>query len=65
MHVIAEGIENEQQRDLLLSMGCQYGQGYWFGKPMTADEATKMLTQQHLSKNDRPQDYLSKRDLLK
>lgn len=54
MHVIAEGIENEQQRDLLLSMGCQYGQGYWFGKPMTADEATKMLTQQHLSKNDRP-----------
>jgi len=54
MHVIAEGIENEQQRDLLLSMGCQYGQGYWFGKPMTADEATKMLMQQHLSKNDRP-----------
>ena len=51
MQVIAEGIENEQQRDLLLCMGCQYGQGYWFGKPMTADEATKMLTQQHLSKN--------------
>ena len=50
MQVIAEGIENEQQRDLLLSMGCQYGQGYWFGKPMTADKATKMLTQQHLSK---------------
>lgn len=54
MQVIAEGIENEQQRDLLLSMGCQYGQGYWFGKPMTADEATEMLTQQHLSKADSP-----------
>ncbi|MDE4454100.1 putative bifunctional diguanylate cyclase/phosphodiesterase [Psychrobacter sp. DAB_AL62B] len=51
MQVIAEGIENEQQRDLLLTMGCQYGQGYWFGKPMPAEVATDMLMQQHLSKN--------------
>ena len=53
MQVIAEGIENEQQRDLLLAMGCQYGQGYWFGKPMSAEVATDMLMQQHLSKNNR------------
>ena len=52
MQVIAEGIETEQQRDLLLDMGCQYGQGYWFGKPMTAEQATVLLTQQHLSKNN-------------
>ena len=52
MQVIAEGIETEQQRDLLLEMGCQYGQGYWFGKPVTADVATEMLTQQYLSKNN-------------
>ncbi len=51
MQVIAEGIENEQQRDLLLDMGCQYGQGYWFGKPMTAEIATDMLIQQYWSKN--------------
>ena len=52
MQVIAEGIENEQQRDLLLAMGCQYGQGYWFGKPMSAEVTTNMLVQQHLSKNN-------------
>ena len=51
MQVIAEGIENEQQRDFLLAMGCQHGQGYWFGKPMSAEAATDLLMQQHLSKN--------------
>lgn len=50
MQVIAEGIETKQQRDLLLDMGCQYGQGYWFGKPVTADVATELLTQQYSRK---------------
>lgn len=47
MKVIAEGIETEQQRDLLLAMGCHHGQGYWFGKPVTADVATEMLVKQY------------------
>lgn len=50
MQVIAEGIETEQQRDVLLDMGCQYGQGYWFGKPVAADVATELLMQQYSSK---------------
>ena len=49
MEVVAEGIETEQQRDLLLQMGCAYGQGYWFGKPVTADVATALLAQQYSS----------------
>lgn len=47
MKVIAEGIENEQQRDMLLGMGYEYGQGYLFSKPVTAEVATKMLMQQY------------------
>lgn len=43
MKAIAEGIETQQQRDLLLEMGCEYGQGYWFSHPLSADDATKML----------------------
>ena len=34
LEVIAEGVETEQQRALLLANGCQRFQGYLFGKPM-------------------------------
>jgi diguanylate cyclase (GGDEF)-like protein/PAS domain S-box-containing protein len=36
LSVIAEGIENRASADLLVSMGCEEGQGYFFGKPMPA-----------------------------
>ena len=38
LSVIAEGIENRASADLLLTMGCEEGQGYFFGKPMPARE---------------------------
>ncbi|MGE5471841.1 MAG: EAL domain-containing protein [Bacteroidota bacterium] len=36
--VVAEGIETQEQLDALRSLGCQTGQGYFFAKPLTADE---------------------------
>jgi diguanylate cyclase (GGDEF)-like protein/PAS domain S-box-containing protein len=39
LKVIAEGIESELQRDLLISMGCQFGQGYLLAMPMEARRA--------------------------
>ncbi|MBT1443265.1 EAL domain-containing protein [Shewanella sp. JM162201] len=36
MQVIAEGVETAGQRDLLLAMGCDYGQGYLYSKPLSA-----------------------------
>jgi predicted signal transduction protein with EAL and GGDEF domain len=39
LEVIAEGIESEIQRDLLVSMGCQFGQGYLLAMPMGASQA--------------------------
>jgi EAL domain-containing protein (putative c-di-GMP-specific phosphodiesterase class I) len=38
LRTIAEGIENAQQAERLRSLGCDYGQGFFFGMPMSADE---------------------------
>ena len=34
MKVICEGIETTTQEELLIGCGCEYGQGYLYGKPM-------------------------------
>lgn len=45
LSVIAEGIENRATADLLASMGCEEGQGYFFGRPMPAQAfAEQFLT---------------------
>jgi diguanylate cyclase (GGDEF)-like protein len=41
--VIAEGIEREEERRALLSLGCVEGQGYLFGLPSPTAETAKML----------------------
>jgi diguanylate cyclase (GGDEF)-like protein/PAS domain S-box-containing protein len=43
LNVIAEGIETEIQRDLLVSMGCQFGQGYLLAMPVEADHAETLV----------------------
>ena len=37
LHVVAEGVENQAQRHILRDMGCQLGQGYFFGRPAPAE----------------------------
>ena len=38
IQVVAEGVETEQQRDLLTHMGCDFAQGYYFSRPLPVDE---------------------------
>lgn len=38
---IAEGVETEEDRQTMLRLGCDYGQGYLYDKPLCADEFDK------------------------
>ncbi|MCO8275003.1 EAL domain-containing protein [Actinoplanes sp. TRM 88003] len=44
--VVAEGIELDGHRTALAEMGCSYGQGYLFSKPVTSDEFLEYLRTQ-------------------
>ncbi len=39
MSVVAEGVETQQQADILKQLGCEFGQGYLFSRPLTAADA--------------------------
>lgn len=43
MQVIAEGVEQSDQITRLVSMGCEFGQGYFFSKPVAAPDAACLL----------------------
>lgn len=43
LNVIAEGIESIHQFHQLRILGCEYGQGYLFSRPVPVAEATKLL----------------------
>lgn len=43
LKVIAEGIETEEQWEFLKQEGCDYGQGYYFSRPLQADQFLKYL----------------------
>ena len=43
MNTIAEGIEDEATRQMLLNMGCNLGQGYHWSKPLSATDITVQL----------------------
>lgn len=46
MKVIAEGVETESQARKLLSIGCHFGQGFLFSKPVPASVAGRLIADQ-------------------
>lgn len=46
MQVVAEGVENKKQFDILKLWKCDYIQGYYFSHPLTAAVMTELLQQQ-------------------
>ena len=52
LDVVAEGIETCAQAQFLRDQGCVLGQGYWFSKPLTAEQAETMLAAQFAAKSE-------------
>lgn len=43
LRVLSEGVETEEQRQRLMSMGCDYVQGYYYSKPLPEKEFVDYL----------------------
>lgn len=48
LRAVVEGIETAEQRRELLRLGCRYGQGYLFSRPVPAQELTPLLSERAL-----------------
>ncbi len=47
--IVCEGIETEEQVELLKRIGCQYGQGYLFAKPMSLEKFDETFFSEYIS----------------
>jgi EAL domain-containing protein (putative c-di-GMP-specific phosphodiesterase class I) len=47
LRVVAEGIETEEQRAVLLDAACDEGQGYLFSKPLPVEAFKALLKSRH------------------
>jgi len=43
MVTVAEGVETEEQAEMLLWLGCGMGQGWFYGHPVTADQIPRLV----------------------
>jgi EAL domain-containing protein (putative c-di-GMP-specific phosphodiesterase class I) len=48
LRVVAEGVENEDGREILHRLGCETAQGYFYSKPLAADEFAGWISQQRV-----------------
>ena len=45
IELVAEGVETKDQLEQLQKLGCEYGQGYLFSRPLTRERATALLSE--------------------
>lgn len=52
LHVLAEGVEDREQVEILKRQGCHYAQGFLYARPMPADDVWSWLTADVASSGD-------------
>ncbi len=43
MHILAEGVETLEQKEILTQLGCDRFQGYYFSKPLSKEDLLEFL----------------------
>ena len=43
MQTIAEGVETKEQGKMLMEMGCNFAQGFYYSKPVDYQDATELI----------------------
>ena len=51
LDIVAEGVDKEEQIDILQALDCNIVQGYYFSHPLTATQMTEMLLQNWLARD--------------
>ena len=52
IETIAEGVETNGQAEILRQSGCDYVQGYLFGRPMSAEDFEKFMKKHYERSED-------------
>ena len=47
MNVVAEGVETNEQLEVLSALGCGYGQGYYFSKPIDKESTQSLISERY------------------
>jgi PAS domain S-box-containing protein len=53
MATVAEGVETQEQGDILLRLGCELAQGWLYGRPLPADQIPEMIASSPLAPSAR------------
>ena len=59
LHVVAEGVESQRQRDMLRQAGCRYAQGFYYARPLSPAELANMFPDVLARSGRLPQNPLS------
>jgi EAL domain-containing protein (putative c-di-GMP-specific phosphodiesterase class I) len=54
LQLVAEGIETEEQVDLVTALGIEFGQGYYFSRPLPFREIAELLRSKHATRGGKP-----------
>lgn len=61
LEMVAEGVETKEQVEFLKDLECDYGQGYYFAKPMPTEEFENLLDKRHI-REEKKTEYVNKEE---